>query len=255
MNQSGNDSPASQSDAAQTHTLGEDRVQLTQLQQEMNGLLYAISHDLRAPLRAISGFGQALREHDQTKLDATGLHYLQRIEHAAQRMSILLDALVAISRLSQVEMTYTEFNLGQVATEAAATVALRYPQHHPQLVVAPNLMVRGDARLLRDALQRLLDNAWKCTAGRVNARIEIGQAMAEQRPCYYVRDNGVGFDMNYAAKLFVPFQHLHAHHALNGIGIGLACVQRIVARHGGRVWAEAKPDGGAQFFFTLPTIA
>lgn len=235
-------------------TLHDCQAQLVQQQQEMNGLLYAISHDLRAPLRAISGFSQALREQAAATLDSTGLHYLQRVEDSSRRMALLLDGLLSLSRLSQAEMVCMDIDLSRLSQEAASSVAAQYPQHHPQLIIAPDMHVHADARLLKQALQRLFDNAWKCTAGKTDALIEVGHTEMENQPVYYVRDNGIGFDMSFAGKLFVPFQHLHARSELNGIGLGLASFQRIIARHSGRVWAQAKPDTGAQFFFTLPSL-
>jgi light-regulated signal transduction histidine kinase (bacteriophytochrome) len=241
--------------ASLQQALHECETQLAQERQEMAGLLYAVSHDLRAPLRAVSGFSQALREHAGSSLDSTALHYLQRIEDSSRRMTTLLDGLLSLSRLSQAEMLWTDIDLSKLSDEVALQLAQQHPEHQPELLIAPNMQIHGDARLLRQVLQRLLENAWKCTAGKPGARIEVGGTLLNSQPVYYVRDNGVGFDMNYINKLFVPFQQVHARTELNGIGLGLAGAQRIIARHGGRIWAEASPDHGAQFFFTVPSSA
>lgn len=250
-------SPTDPSSPSHEHSaaLRECQAQLAQQQQELSSLLYAVSHDLRAPLRAISGFGQALREHAAGMLDETGLHYLQRIEDSSRRMGTLLEALLSLSRLSQSELMRLNVDVTQLAHEAVALVAAEYPSHRPAVIVAPGMRAHADPRLLKQALQRLLDNAWKCTLARGEPRIEIGCIQHEAQAAYFVRDNGVGFDMSYARKLFVPFQQLHARTELNGLGVGLATVQRIVALHGGRAWAEAQTDAGAQFFFTLPAAS
>lgn len=233
--------------------LHECHAQLAQERGEMAGLLYAISHDLRAPLRAMSGFSQALREHVATSVDSTALHYLQRIEDSARRMAGLLDALLSLSRLSQAEMLLMDVDLSELSHEVALQLKQQHPAHQPDVIIAASMLARADPRLLKQALLQLLDNAWKCTVGQSAPRIEIGCITADKEPVFFVRDNGIGFNMNYADKLFVPFQQLHARTELNGIGLGLASVQRIIARHGGRLWAEATPAEGAQFFFTLPS--
>jgi light-regulated signal transduction histidine kinase (bacteriophytochrome) len=234
-------------------SLNQCEVQLAQTQQEITGLLYAISHDLRAPLRAITGFNQALREHLEGHIDDTGKHFLQRLEQSAQRMSAMIDALMSISRTAQSDMVLIDFDLATIAQEVVTELAVRYPQHQPRVSIAASLPIHGDARLLKQAITKLLENAWKCTMGCPHPHIEIGSTAETKHTTYFVRDNGVGFDMSLANKLFIPFQQLHGSEALRGQGLGLAIAQRIIARHGGRIWAQAEPHHGAQFCFSLPS--
>ena len=156
-----------------------------------------------------------------------------------------------MSRISRAELNARPANLSQIATEAAAAIRERYPDRTVEIEIAPDMGVHGDTRLLRIAMENLLDNAWKYTAHADPARIQVGVEDTIEGPIYYVRDNGVGFDMQYAGKLFAPFQRLHPDSEFPGTGIGLVTVQRIIARHGGRVWVDAKPNEGATFYFTL----
>ena len=165
-------------------------------------------------------------------------------------MSGLIEDLLNLSRIGRSELTARPISLSQIAAEAAAAVRERHPTRDVQLEIAPGMEVSADPRLLRIALENLVSNAWKYTARMSPARVSIG-TQAGETPVYFVRDNGVGFDMKYADKLFVPFQRLHPEAEFPGSGIGLVTVQRIIARHGGRVWADAKPDEGATFYFTL----
>lgn len=225
--------------------------QLEGANRELEAFAYAVSHDLRAPLRSMSGFSQILQETAPPGLDEKSRHYLQRIHDASVRMSGLIDDLLNLSRIGRSELTARPVNLSQVATEAAAAIRERYPGREVHLEITPDMDVNADPRLLRIALENLLSNAWKYTARAAPAQVTVGTQTSERGPVYFVRDNGVGFDMKYADKLFVPFQRLHPEAEFPGSGIGLVTVQRIIARHGGRVWAEAKPDAGATFFFTL----
>ncbi len=225
--------------------------QLEAANRELESFAYAVSHDLRAPLRSLSGFSQILRESAPAGLDDKSLHYLRRIQESSQRMSNLIDDLLGLSRISRAELNTRPANLSQIASEAAAAVRERYPNRAVELAIEVDMGVHGDTRLLRIAMENLLDNAWKYTAHANPARIEVGFEDTIEGPVYYVRDNGVGFDMQYAGKLFAPFQRLHAESKFPGTGIGLVTVQRIIARHGGRVWVDAKPDEGAAFYFTL----
>ena len=234
----------------------EDRVaertrQLEAANRELEAFAYAVSHDLRAPLRSMSGFSQILQESAPPGLDEKSRHYLQRIHDASMRMSGLIEDLLNLSRIGRSELTARPISLSQVAAEAAAAVRERHPKRDVQLDVAPGLEVNADPRLLRIALENLLSNAWKYTARASHASVSVGVQAGENGPVYFVRDNGVGFDIKYADKLFVPFQRLHPESEFPGSGIGLVTVQRIIARHGGRVWADAKPDEGATFYFTL----
>jgi light-regulated signal transduction histidine kinase (bacteriophytochrome) len=225
--------------------------QLKTANRELESFAYAVSHDLRAPLRSMSGFSQILRDSSPVGLDEKSQHYLQRIHESSQRMSSLIEDLLALSRISRAELSVRPANLSQIADDAAAAVRERNPNHEVAVTITPDMEVHGDPRLLRIAIENLLDNAWKYTARRDHAQITVGVQQGETGPVYFVRDNGVGFEMQYAGKLFAPFQRLHAESQFPGTGIGLVTVQRILARHGGRIWADAKPDEGATFFFTL----
>jgi light-regulated signal transduction histidine kinase (bacteriophytochrome) len=226
-------------------------VQLEFANRELEAFAYAVSHDLRAPLRSMSGFSQIVLENAPATLDDKTLDYLRRIRDASLRMSALIDDLLSLSRISRSEMTSRPASLTQIATDAAATIRERYPDRQVDIGIAPDMMVEGDTRLLRIALENLLDNAWKYTANIARAEITVGYQQRDQERVYFVRDNGIGFDMAYSGKLFGPFQRLHAESQFPGTGIGLVTVQRIFARHGGRIWAEAQPDQGATFYFTL----
>ncbi len=229
--------------------------QLESANRELESFAYAVSHDLRAPLRSMSGFSQILRESAPAGLDDKSLHYLQRIQESSQRMSSLIEDLLSLSRITRSEFTARPGDLAQIANEAAAAIRERHPDRVVQLQIAPSMPINGDIRLLRIAMDNLLDNAWKYTAHAHPAKIEVGVQERDGAAVYYVRDNGVGFDMQYADKLFAPFQRLHAESQFPGTGIGLVTVQRIVARHGGRIWVEAVPNEGAMFQFTLASRA
>ncbi len=226
--------------------------QLEAANKELEAFAYSVSHDLRAPLRAMEGFSAALLSQYPDQLDEQGRHYLDRIQEASRRMGQLIDDMLTLSRVTRAALTRQRVDLGDLAREIAADLQAQDPQRRVEFVVAQGLAVEADPHLLRVALQNLLDNAWKFTGKREQARIEVGSNPGEGSECvYYVKDDGVGFDMAYAGKLFAPFQRLHRMHEFPGTGIGLATVQRIVARHGGRVWTEAEVDRGATFYFTL----
>jgi light-regulated signal transduction histidine kinase (bacteriophytochrome) len=218
---------------------------------ELEAFAYAVSHDLRAPLRSMSGFSQILQENAPPGLDEKSRHYLQRIHDASMRMSSLIEDLLNLSRIGRSELTARPISLSQIAAEAAAAIRERHPTRDVQLEIASGMVVSADPRLLRIALENLLSNAWKYSSRTPQARVAVGTQAGDQGQVYFVRDNGVGFDMKYADKLFVPFQRLHPEAEFPGSGIGLVTVQRIVARHGGRIWADAKPDEGATFYFTM----
>lgn len=246
----------SQDEVRQMNSELEQRVKARTLQlesanRELEAFAYAVSHDLRAPLRSMSGFSQILEETAPEALDEKSRGYLKRIRDASLRMSALIDDLLSLSRISRSELIPRATSLTQIATDVAATVRDRYPGRSVELTIQPGMEVHGDTRLLRIAMENLIDNAWKYTATVSPARIEVGRETSDSGTFYFVRDNGVGFDMAYSAKLFGPFQRLHAESQFPGTGIGLVTVQRIVARHGGRIWAHAEPDKGATFYFTL----
>jgi len=225
--------------------------QLEAANRELEAFAYAVSHDLRAPLRSMSGFSQILQESAPPGLDEKSRHYLQRIHDASVRMSSLIDDLLNLSRIGRSELTARPISLSQIAAEAAAAIRERHPTREVQLEITPGMEVSADPRLLRIALENLLSNAWKYTSRSPQARVSVGTQAAESGSVYFVRDNGVGFDMKYADKLFVPFQRLHPEAEFPGSGVGLVTVQRIIARHGGRIWADAQPDAGATFYFTM----
>jgi light-regulated signal transduction histidine kinase (bacteriophytochrome) len=218
---------------------------------ELEAFSYSVSHDLRSPLRAIDGFGQALLDDCSEQLDHQGKAHLARIRAASQRMAQLIDDLLNLSRVTRTAIEYRPVNLSLVAESILGALQKADPQRRVDIVVAPNLTAAGDERLLRLTMENLLGNAWKFTANRPEARIEFGAIQNGDMPAYYVRDNGAGFDMAYRDKLFAPFQRLHSMKEFEGTGVGLATVQRIIHRHGGRVWAEAQVDRGATFYFTL----
>jgi PAS domain S-box-containing protein len=218
---------------------------------ELDAFAYSVSHDLRAPLRSIDGFSQALLEDYAGKLDQAGQDYLQRVRAATQRMATLIDDLLNLSRVTRSEMVIGHVDLSELARELSAELAAGEPGRKVDVVIAPGLEARGDQGLLRVALQNLMGNAWKFTGKRTDARIEVGMVAANGERAYFVRDNGAGFDMTYAPKLFGAFQRLHRATEFPGTGVGLATVQRIIHRHGGRVWAESAVDRGATFYFTL----
>lgn len=225
--------------------------QLEAANRELEAFAYAVSHDLRAPLRSMSGFSQILREAAPAGLDEKSLHYLNRIHDASLKMSGLIEDLLNLSRVTRTTLAPHAIDLTQLWTEAAATVRERYPGLEVALTIQPGLNLVGDARLLRIALENLLDNACKYSSVRSLAQIAIGAEQRNDECVHFIRDNGIGFDMAYADKLFWPFQRLHAESQFPGTGIGLVTVQRIAAMHGGRVWAESAPDQGATFFFTV----
>lgn len=224
---------------------------LISLNKELESFNYSVSHDLRAPLRGLTGFSQILLEDYGERLDEQGRQYLRRVDAAAERMGQLIDALLALSRASRGELQWQRVELSEMVTTILRALAEREPGRRVDVEIEADLVAFADPRLLRLALENLLENAWKFTANREQARIEFGRASTEQGEAYFVRDNGAGFEMRYADKLFVPFQRLHSPQQFGGMGIGLATVQRIVHRHGGKVWAQGARDKGATFYFTL----
>lgn len=230
----------------------ERTAQLAAANGELEAFCYSVSHDLRAPLRAIDGFSHILLEQHGAGLDDRGKDYLARVRAASQRMGELIDDLLELSRISRHEMVTQRVDLSELARTISAELRNGEPQRAVVFRVQDGLAVQGDPRLLRVALQNLLANAWKFTGKTPRAVIEFGALPGEAASrIFYVRDNGAGFDMNYADKLFAPFQRLHATEEFPGTGIGLATVGRVVARHGGRIWAEAAVGRGASFYFTL----
>lgn len=219
---------------------------------ELEAFSYSVAHDLRAPLRTIDGFSQALLEDHADKLDPQGQMYLRRVRASAQLMAQLIDDLLALSRVTRAELDRRPVDLSALARSIVARLAGDEPERKVEFHIAEGLQASGDARLLGVVLENLFGNAWKFTSRRPVARIEFGVRHQDGQPVYFVRDNGAGFDMTYADKLFGVFQRLHTAAQFEGTGIGLATVQRVVRRHGGRVWAEGALDRGATFYFMLP---
>jgi PAS domain S-box-containing protein len=226
--------------------------ELTMANRELERFAYSVSHDLRAPLRAIDGFSRVLAERYTQELGAEGREHLQRVRSAAGRMGELIDSLLKMARLSRGDLRLRPLDLSRMAADAIAELRANEPQRSVQVDIQPDLAAVGDSGLARSLLQNLLGNAWKFTRQREDARIEFGRSREGE---FFVRDNGAGFDPQYADKLFRPFQRLHSDADFAGHGIGLASVKRIIERHGGTLRAEGRPGEGAVFYFTLPERA
>jgi signal transduction histidine kinase len=218
---------------------------------ELESFSYSVAHDLRAPLRGIDGFSQALLEDCGDQLDETGHQHLQRVRAAAQRMGELIDSLLAVARLARTELRSEKVDLSTLAAASVAELRNLDPGRDVDVVIEPSIQVRGDPRLLRVVLDNLLGNAFKFTARRPKGEVEFASRVEDGERVFFVRDNGVGFDPRYARNLFRVFQRLHDAREFPGTGIGLATVQRVVSRHGGRTWARSEPGKGATFYFTL----
>ena len=225
--------------------------QLEAANQELEAFSYTVSHDLRAPLRAIDGFSQALVEDFPEHVPEDAQRYISRIRSATLRMGQLIEDLLNLSRVSRATLERTQVDVSEVARQVAADLRAREPQRQVEVSIWDGMTAAADARLLRAALENLIGNAWKFSAKNPQARIEVGVMRDGEHQVFFVRDNGAGFDMAFADKLFNAFQRLHTGNDYAGTGIGLATVQRIVRRHGGRIWADAQVDRGAAFYFTL----
>lgn len=233
------------------HRVVERTAALADVNQELEAFSYSVSHDLRAPLRSIDGFSQVLLEDYADKLDTQGKDHLQRVRRASQRMGQLIDDMLNLSRVTRSEMLRERAYLSALAQDIAAELQQTAPHRQVEFIIEEGLTAEGDARLLRIALENLIGNAWKFTSNHPRARIELGVTHKDGVQAYFVRDDGAGFDMTHADKLFGAFQRLHSSTEFGGTGIGLATVQRIIHRHGGRVWAEGAVEQGATFYFTL----
>ena len=232
-------------------TLERRATELAAVNQELEAFSYSVSHDLRAPLRSIDGFSQALLEDYADALDDEGKDHLNRVRSNTQRMGELIDDLLSLSRVTRSEMRWEQVDLSGLAQTIAAELREREPERQVEFAIADGVTSHGDSHLLRVALENLLGNAWKFTGKHPSARIEFGATSDQGQQAYFVRDDGAGFDMTYADKLFGAFQRLHPGTDFTGTGIGLATVQRVIHRHGGRIWAEGAVEQGATFFFTL----
>ncbi len=244
---------------AEVHALNEEleqrvrerTAQLEAANRELEAFAYTVSHDLRAPLRSMDGFSQALLEDYEAKLDDAGRDYLQRIRAASARMSTLIDDILRLSRISRAELCREPVDLSQMAHQIVGELRASDTHREIEVVVQPGLVAESDPQLVRAALQNLLSNAFKYTARTEHPRVEVGALSGHDTPAFFVRDNGAGFDPQYAEQVFRPFQRLHSDAEFPGSGVGLATVQRIIHRHGGRIWAEAEVGRGATFHFTL----
>jgi signal transduction histidine kinase len=225
---------------------------LARANRELEAFTASVSHDLRSPLTTIAGQAGMLGLALGSNATEEQKRRLQRIESSVKQMSDLIDALLVLSRISRHTLRRETVDLSELAEHVIADLRQKHPDRHVEVTIQPNMVVHGDRRLISDLITNLISNAWKFTSKLDHAHIEIGETIEGEMSKVHVRDNGAGFDMKYAAKLFKPFQRLHAPTEFEGSGIGLATVARIVDRHGGRIWAEAKEAEGATFYFTLP---
>jgi signal transduction histidine kinase len=235
-----------------TEQLEQQERELAAANRELEAFSYSVSHDLRAPLRAIDGFSKALlSDYSGRPLDERGIHFLERVRAGTLRMSALIDDMLHLARVSRSTLERRDVDVSALAEEVAEELARHNPDRHVRCVIAPGLRASADSHLLTIVFENLLGNAWKFTGNRERPLIEVGQTPEGSEPAFFVRDNGAGFDMTYADKLFGPFQRMHDETEFEGTGIGLATVKRIIVRHGGSVWAEAAANEGATFHFTL----
>ncbi len=225
--------------------------QLEAANKELESFAYSVSHDLRSPLRALSGFSEALVQDYADTLDATATNYLNRIQTASQRMGQLIDDLLKLSRVARTELQPQSVNLSELVNKLYLSLQQKEPEHPVTMIIAPDAVVQGDPRLLEIALENLVNNAWKFTHKTAQPQIEFGTTDLQGQTVYFVRDNGAGFNMSFVGKLFKPFERLHSATEFEGTGIGLSIVARIIMRHGGRVWPEGEENKGATFYFSL----
>lgn len=221
------------------------------LAQELESFSYSVSHDLRAPLRHLVGFSSALVEDYNEQLEPTAQSYLDCIARAARKMEDLLEALLFLSRVTKQDLTLVEVDLAALARQYAGSLQQAAPARQVEFRIAQELPVKADPQLMRTVIEQLLGNAWKFTAKKERATVEFGEKKEGDSTVYYIRDDGAGFDLRFAQRLFAPFQRMHREDEFPGLGIGLATAQRIVHRHGGRIWAEAEVGNGATICFTL----
>ena len=226
-------------------------VELCNLNQELEAFSYSVSHDLRAPLRSIDGFSQALLEDYSDSFDELATDYLWRLRRASQHMGELIDNLLILSRVTRYDLSFTTVNLSQLCQKIIPEIVQLDPSRRVNWLIPDNISCWCDEKLCEILLMNLLSNAWKYSAREAQAEIEFGVKMIDQETVFFIKDNGVGFDMAYVDKLFVAFQRLHGGDEFKGTGVGLATVYRIITRHHGRIWAEASVDQGACFYFTL----
>jgi two-component system, cell cycle sensor histidine kinase and response regulator CckA len=235
------------------HRVSKRTADLASANRDLEAFSYSVAHDLRAPLRSIDSFSTLLTESQKERLDAQGTGYLDRIRAATARMGQLIDDLLMLAGIGSSDLHRARINVPALARELAQDVAVEHAPHHVDFYAADSpLEALADVRLLKIALRNLLDNAWKFTRNTAAARVELHTTSTPAVITYCLRDNGAGFDSNYASKLFSPFQRLHSEREFPGTGIGLAIVERVIRKHGGKVWAQSEVGKGAAFFFTLP---
>jgi light-regulated signal transduction histidine kinase (bacteriophytochrome) len=227
-------------------------VALESVNKEMESFSYAVSHDLRSPLRSIHGFSDALRQSAGERLSVEECRWLQKISDAAARMDRLTEDLLRLSRITRLQLKREPVDLALVAREVVHELRQAEPHRDVVFAISDHLITLADPVLMRVAVTNLLQNAWKYTGQREQALISFGREQRDTQAVFCVRDNGAGFDMAYASKLFAPFQRLHSVREFPGSGVGLACVARVIHKHGGRIWADARTGEGAAFFFTIP---
>lgn len=232
--------------------LREAKIAAEAARNELEAFSYSVAHDLRAPLRSMRGFSEILLEDQANTLSPKGRDYLKRIVAASDRMGQIIDALLRLARLSRAELHFTAVDLSALCESIAAQLRQSQPERAVEFSIEPGLNAMADMPMLRTALENLMANAWKFTREKQPAKIEFKSLDQDGETLYILRDNGAGFDLARAQKLFTPFQRLHSANEFPGTGIGLATVYRIIQRHGGRIWAESAVDAGASFFFTLP---
>mgnify|MGYP005854946567 CR=1 FL=1 len=231
--------------------VAERTAELEAMNKELESFSYSVSHDLRAPLRRIDGFSQALLEDYGDKMDEQGLYYLNRMRIASQRMAQLIDDLLELSRLTRSDIQIEDVNLSFIAENIAKELKTSNPKRNVHFFIEDNIIVKGDSRLLKILMENLLDNAWKFTSHKDMAKINFGTKNDNGRLIYYIKDNGCGFNMDESEKIFKPFHRINSENQFPGSGIGLATVQRIVNKHGGDIWAQGNIEKGSIFYFTL----
>lgn len=232
--------------------VAERTAELEAVNRELESFNYSVSHDLRNPLTSIDGFGRILLEDYGPRLDDKGRGYMERILMAGKRMNRLIESMLSLARLGREEIRREPVDLSDMVSKVFEEFRFRYPERNVVATIAEGVMVNGDRRLMRVVVENLMGNAWKYTGGKESASIEFGTCELRGEKVHYIRDNGAGFDMARAHRLFTPFERLHSTNEFEGNGIGLATVRRIIERHGGRIWAEAKTGEGATFYFILP---
>lgn len=225
--------------------------ELARVNKDLESFSYSVSHDLKAPLNTLLGFSRLIQEDYQNKLDNTLNDYLQRIEHSAIQMKNLIDDILNLSRISRIEMTKHDTNLSRLVFSIIEELKTSHPERNVQVIIADDVSAKTDSKLIHIALSNLIGNAWKFTEKTAGARIEFGSINQNGQIIYFIKDNGAGFDMKRSQYLFTPFRRLHTDQEFPGTGIGLAIVERVIERHGGKIWAESEIGNGATFFFTL----